>query len=49
MKLSVEQIEIIQSKHPDFDFEKFIAWYNAVKEELSKPTSVMQTIKMGCE
>jgi hypothetical protein len=48
MKLSVEQIENIKLKHPDFDFAKFVEWHQAIQEELRKASPVEPSRK-GCE
>lgn len=40
MQLTVEQIENIKDKHPDFDFEKYVAWHQYIQDELCKPHGV---------
>lgn len=47
MNLTVEQIETIREKHPDFDFEKFARWHAAIMEELRKPMEFK--LRKGCE
>lgn len=42
MQLTVEQIENIKEKHPDFDFEKFVAWKQYIDEELNPPSKVIE-------